>query len=158
MEKSPTRKGPTTPDRQAARPLILDCVLYSASAIDLMCATTRSLARPRLTHTGSPARPSGRRVPLFLLPGGSCVYNRRFTVVSFNPPPSHHAVKAIRASVYGRMGLSPPDLTPRPDRRRYRRPTGCRYAQPAAAPGPTPGSWAAANPQTKWKRKTLCSN
>ena len=25
------------------------------------------------------------------------MYNRRFTVVSFNPPPSHHAVKAIRA-------------------------------------------------------------
>ena len=28
MEKSPTRKGPTTPDRQAARPLVLDCALY----------------------------------------------------------------------------------------------------------------------------------
>ena len=26
-EKSPTRKGPTTPDHQAARPLVLDCVL-----------------------------------------------------------------------------------------------------------------------------------
>ena len=54
------------------------------------------------------------------------MYNRRFTVVSFNPPPSHHAVKAIRAGVYGRMGLSPPDFTPRPDARRYRRKTVVR--------------------------------
>ena len=28
MEKSPKRKGPTTPDRQAARPPVLDCALY----------------------------------------------------------------------------------------------------------------------------------
>ena len=36
----------------------------SASAIDLMCARTRLLARPRLTHTGSRARPSGPLVPV----------------------------------------------------------------------------------------------
>ena len=36
-----------------------------ASAIDLMCArTARSLARLRLTHTGSQARPSGPHVPV----------------------------------------------------------------------------------------------
>ena len=141
--------------RQAAHPLVLDCALYE-----------RECNRPHVRSNAftSPASPHPHGITssaigsLFLLPGGSCVYNRRFTVVSFNPPPSHHAVKAIRAGVYGRMGLSPPDFTPRPDRRRYRRPTDRRYAQPAAAPGPTPGSWAAANPQTKWKRKTLCSN
>ena len=38
MEKSPKRKGPTTPDRQAARPLILDCVLCIARVQSTSCA------------------------------------------------------------------------------------------------------------------------
>ena len=43
-----------------------------------------------------------------------------------NPPPSHHAVKATRVRVHSKVVLSPPDLTPRPDARRYRRKTVVR--------------------------------
>ena len=53
---------PRSPSSASAYPRLR--VVYSASAIDLMCATTRSLARPRLTHTGSRARPSGPLVPV----------------------------------------------------------------------------------------------
>ena len=43
-----------------------------------------------------------------------------------NPPPSHHAVKATRVRVHSKVVLSPPDFTPRPDARRYRRKTVVR--------------------------------
>ena len=57
-----------------------------------------------------------------------------------NPPPSHHAVKATRVRVHSKVVLSPPDFTPRPDARRYRRKTVVRQGgQPGLdAEAPTP--------------------
>ena len=125
MEKSPTRKGPTTPDRQAARPLVLDCALYE-----------RECNRPHVRSNAftSPASPHPHGItssaigsPCSCCQGGHVCITDDSPWFQSNPPPSHHAVKATRVRVHSKVVLSPPDLTPRPaDARRYRRKTVVR--------------------------------
>ena len=117
---------PRSPSSASACPR-LRAVRARVQLTSLMCArTARSLARLRLTHTGSQARPSGPGSPCSCYQGGHVCITDDSPWFQSNPPPSHHAVKATRVRVHSKVVLSPPDLTPRPDARRYRRKTVVR--------------------------------